>query len=121
MIGHALGLLVALALLGIGAAAVAAPRAAARQYGFALYDPRALALVRAMGARDLVIGALVGLMAAYGRRDLLALFVAISALVALVDFAVVAADPSGRRSARLLHGGGAAVLLTIALVIAMRV
>jgi hypothetical protein len=117
MIGLALAWLIALGLIGIGVGALAAPRAASRQYGIAVDEPRALALIRAMGVRDLVLGALVLLLAAAGRRDLLALGIAISALVALLDFAVVAAEPASRRSARLLHAGGGLAVLLVALLI----
>ena len=110
--------LIALGLVGIGLAALAAPRACAHQYGIVLDDPRALALIRAMGVRDLVIGALLLLLAGTERSGLLALGMAASALVAILDFAVVAADPAARRSARWLHAGGALALLLAALVIA---
>jgi hypothetical protein len=118
MIGLALAILVAFALVAIGVGALLAPRAASHQYGIAHDDPRALALIRAMGVRDLVLGALVLLLAATGRRDLLALGLAASVLVAALDFAVVSADPSARRNARILHGGGALLVLAVALLIA---
>jgi hypothetical protein len=118
MIGLVLTGLVAFGLIGIGVGALVAPRAAARQYGILLDDVRALALIRAMGVRDLVIGVLVLLLASTGRSGVLALGMAASAAIALLDFAVVAADPSARPPARLLHGGGAIALLVVALVVA---
>jgi hypothetical protein len=124
MLGLALTGLVALALIAIGVGALAAPRTASRQFGIVLDDPRALAFLRAMGVRDLVIGVLLLLLIAGGRRELLALGVAASAAVAVLDFAVVSRDwPTGaaraRAGARLLHGAGALGLLLIALVIAL--
>jgi hypothetical protein len=109
---------VALGLIGIGVAALAAPRPASRQYGIVLDDPRALALFRAMGVRDLVIGVLVLLLAAAARRDLLALGIAASSVIAALDFVVVSRERASP-TARLLHGGGALGALAIALVIAL--
>jgi hypothetical protein len=119
MIGRSLAVLVALGLIGIGVAALAAPRPSSRQYGIVLNDPRALALFRAMGVRDLVIGVLVLLLAAAGRRDLLALGAAASAAIAILDFWVVSREAPGATAARLLHGGGALGVLAVALVIAL--
>ena len=127
MIGLVLTGLVVFGLIGIGVGALVAPRAASRQYGILLDDARSLAFIRAMGVRDLVIGVFVLLLASTGRRDLLALGMAASAAVALLDFAVVSGDrapgatpaqAATRSPARLLHGGGAIALLVAALVIA---
>jgi hypothetical protein len=117
MIGLALTGLVALGLIAIAVGALVAPRASSRQYGIPLDDPRALAVLRAMGARDLVIGLLLLLLAGAGRRDLLAWGVAVSAAIALVDLVVVSRAGAGTR-ARALHAGGALGLLVAALVIA---
>jgi hypothetical protein len=77
-----------------------------------------------MGVRDLVIGVLLLLLAAAGRRELLALGMAASAAIAVIDLLVVSRDrpPGGARlppRARLLHGTGALGLLGAALVIAL--
>jgi hypothetical protein len=96
---------VALCLFGIGVGALAAPRASSRQYGIAAEDASALAFIRAMGARDLVIGALLLLLAAAERGELLAWGLIASAGIAGVDFAVVSAA-GARLSSRLLHGLG---------------
>jgi hypothetical protein len=113
-VSRAIPALVALAFVTIGVGALLAPHAASRQYGIVLDDARALALIRAMGARDLLIGVLVLLLLVAGRSDLLALGLAASAGVALLDLAVVWRDPAGRRAARWLHAGGAAGLLVTA-------
>jgi hypothetical protein len=123
MLGLALAGLVALGLLAIGAAALLAPRAASRQYGIPCDDARALALIRAMGVRDVVIGVLLLLLASAGRRDLLAWGLVTSAAIAALDFAVVSRDrpPAGRAPLVpcLLHAGGALGLLLAALVVAV--
>jgi len=119
MLGLALTGLVALGLLGLGVGALLAPRLSAQQYGISVADPRALAYLRAMGVRDLVLGVVLLLLAAAERRGLLAAAVAVSALVAVVDFVVVSQDrPPAPARARLLHAGGALGLLAIALVVA---
>jgi hypothetical protein len=122
MLGLALAGLVALGLLAIGAGALVAPRAASRQYGIPFDDARALALIRAMAVRDVVIGVLLLLLASAGRRDLLAWGLLASAAIAALDFAVVSRErpPAGRAPLlpRLLHAAGALGLLLAALVVA---
>jgi len=119
MIGLTITALVALGLFGIGIGALVAPRASSAQYGIVLDDARALAFIRAMGARDLVIGLLLLLLllACGERRELLAFGMAASAVIALVDFVVVSAA-GGRIASRVLHAGGAIGLVVAGLVIA---
>ncbi len=117
MLGLAVTALVALGLIGLGVGALAAPRASAAQYGIVPDDSRALAFIRAMGVRDLVIGALLLLLAGAGRRELLAWGMVASAAIAVVDFWVVSAA-GARTAARVLHAGGAIGLLIAGLVIA---
>lgn len=107
---------VALCLFGIGVGALAAPRTAARQFGIVPGDARALAFVRAMGARDIVIGALLLLLAAAERGELLAWGLIASAGIAGVDFAVVSAA-GARLASRLVHGLGGIGLVVAGLVL----
>ena len=124
MLGLALTVFVILGLIGVGVGALVAPRVSSLQFGILLGDARSLAFIRAMGARDLVIGGLLALLLVAGRRDLLAVGLAASAAIALVDLAVVSRDvppepaPSRRRP-RLLHGLGALGLLAAACVVAL--
>jgi hypothetical protein len=118
MIGLALAGLVALSLMGIGCFALVAPDASAKQYGIVVEDPRALAFLRAMGVRDLVIGVLLLLLVGAGQPELLALGMAAAAAIAVLDYFVVKRNGTTGR-ALLLHGGGAAGLLLAALVIAL--
>jgi hypothetical protein len=118
LLALALPTLVAFAFIAIGGGALLAPRIASQQYGIVLDDARALALIRAMGVRDLLIGVFVLLLLVAGRSDLLALGLAASAGVALLDLAVVWRDPAGRRAACWLHAGGAVGLLIAALALA---
>ena len=107
MVGLVLSGLTIAGLLVIGVAALVAPRMASTQYGIVLPDRRALAFTRAMGVRDLVIGVLLGLVLWTGSRAALAWGVAASALIAVVDYAVVRADPQGPESAGAAWGAGA--------------
>ena|SRR5689334_5974759 len=116
MLGWILGALVVLGLLAIGVGGLIAPGRASAQYGIVLDDPRSLAFVRAMAARDLVIGGLLAAIGLAGARTTLGWTTCLTALIAVVDFAVVSADvPHARgeatRRARILHAGGVAGLL----------
>jgi hypothetical protein len=112
MLGWLFAALVVLGLLAIGVVGLIAPGSASAQYGIVLDDPRALGLVRAMAARDLVIGGLLALVALGGSRAALGWGTCLTALIAVVDLAVVTADgraPGGR--ARTLHASGIVGLL----------
>ena len=116
MIGWFLATLVVAGLIAIGLAGVLVPRRASVQYGIVLDDARALGLIRAMAARDLVIGGLLGMMALAGTRDALGWAMCLTALIAAVDLLVVTADRSATSRSRMdrataLHGGGAVGLL----------
>jgi hypothetical protein len=127
MIGMTLCGVAALSLLGIGIGAIVAPGFSARQYGIVVDDARALAYLRAMGARDLVLGIVLGLLMVFGSPGMLAASVAACALVAIVDFAVVLADPRPgtappavpRGLSLTLHAGGAIGLLAAAVLVAL--
>ena len=127
MIGSVLCGAIALGLVGIGVGALVAPGMSAGQYGIAVADPRALAYLRAMGVRDLVLGIVIALVLALGSAALLAASVAACALVALVDFALVLVDPRPATSppgaprvlSLTLHAGGALGLIGAALLVAL--
>lgn len=127
MIGMMLCGVAALSLLGIGTGAIVAPAFSSGQYGIVVADARAHAYLRAMGARDLVLGIVLALLMALGSSALLAASVAACALVAIVDFAVVFADhrpaaaPTGvpRGLSLTMHAGGAIGLLAAALLVAL--
>jgi hypothetical protein len=89
LIGWTLLALAVAGLVAVGVGALVAPRMAASQYGIVVDDPRALAFVRAMAVRDLVIGVLLGLMATSGSRGPVAWGLYVTAVIALVDLAVV--------------------------------
>ena len=92
MIGWVLSVLVPLGLVAVGLAALVAPRTSSSHYGLVIDDPRALALIRAMGIRDVVIGILLALLALARARAALVWAMFAVAMVALLDLAVVTAD-----------------------------
>jgi hypothetical protein len=121
MIGWSLSALIVVSLLSLGLGVLVAPQKSSEQYGIVLDDPRALAFLRAMGVRDAVIGALLALMALARARDMLAWGIAVTAAIAVADYLLVTADrritgvrEGGLDAARLLHAGGAVVLLLTA-------
>jgi Domain of unknown function (DUF4267) len=115
MLGWTLAAVVIVSIVAVGCAALSAPRQAAALYGIVLDDRRALAFIRAMGARDLVIGGLLAMIALQCPVGAFGWALCLTAVVALADYVVVAADrravPSGAAARaidpRLLHAMGA--------------
>jgi hypothetical protein len=115
VIGSALSVCAALAFLGVGSGAVAAPRALAQNYGIAVDGADQIAYVRAVGARDAILGLLILAFLARRERGPLAVTLALSAIAGASDFSLVAAARG--RSAPLslaIHGSGTVGLLAIA-------
>jgi len=99
----------------IGAAALAAPRSAARAYGIAAGNESSLAYVRATGARDAGFGALLF---AVTRTDRAALRTCcwLSAAVAACDAVIVFRAVGSKATPSLvIHGGGALAFAALAL------
>jgi hypothetical protein len=124
MVGSTLSAVVVASLVAVGVGALVAPARASAQYGIVLDDPRALAFVRAMGVRDLVLGGLLGLLLYVGARVGLGCGLVLTAIVATVDLAVVRADARRMGSAgaslavaRLVHGAGALMLLAVGITV----
>ncbi len=123
MIGWVLVAVVVCGLVVVGATALVAPAMSAAQYGIVFDDPRALAFIRAMGARDVVLGVLLGMTGSCGSRELAAWALWATMLIAVVDFVVVAMDAPGRAggsskiSPRVLHAAGAIGIALAAVVL----
>jgi len=127
MLGWALSAVIIVSLVAVGFGALSAPRRSAALYGIVVEDQRALAFIRAMGGRDLVIGGLLAVIAFQRRPVPLGWGLCLTAVVALVDYIVVTAD---RREAisdataramdpRVLHAMGAlGVVLAAGLLLA---
>jgi len=120
MFGWVMAVATATGLLAIGVGALVAPRMAAGQYGIVLDDPRALAFIRAMGVRDVMLGIVLGIVVRAGDPVAVGWAMLSAALVAAVDYVLVSMDApvapgsaaNARRRARVLHGGSAVALLT---------
>jgi hypothetical protein len=125
MLGWALSAVIIVFLVAVGFGALSAPRRSAALYGIVLDDQRALAFIRAMGARDLVIGGLLAVIAFQGRPGPLGWGLCLTAVVALADYIVVTADRHATISEataramdpRVLHAMGALGLLVAAAVL----
>ncbi len=100
MIGTIVAALGGFAFTAVGIGALVAPGTSSTQYGLPTSDPAALALVRAVGARDIVLGALVLLLLARHDRDAVALVLSVSVLAAAGDATAVL---TGRSDAELRH------------------
>jgi len=119
MLGWTSSAVIIASLVALGFGAVSAPRRWAALYGIVLDDQRALAFIRAMGARDLVIGGLLAVIAFQRRREALGWGLCLTAVVALVDYVVVTADrrvassgsPVLGMDTRVLHAMGAVGLV----------
>jgi hypothetical protein len=112
MIGSIVAGLGGFAFFALGIGALIAPGISSAQYGLPATDRTALALVRAVGARDLVLGIIVLLLLAARNRSALELVLGVSTLAALGDAVAVTSGRSESGPRQLgVHVGGAAALL----------
>jgi len=118
VIGSIVAALGGVAFFAIGLGALLAPGLSSVQYGLPVTDRAALALVRAVGARDLVLGIIVLLLLAGRNRSALELVLGASILAALGDAAAVSTgrDDAGPRQLAVHAGGAAALFVAWALV-----
>jgi hypothetical protein len=99
------------AFFAIGIAALIAPSISSAQYGLPTTDRAALALVRALGSRDLALGIIILLLLAARNRDALELVLAVSILAAAGDLLAVTSGRSHAGPRQLgVHVAGAAAL-----------
>ncbi len=100
-----------LAFVFIGIGALLAPGFSSMQYGLPTTDRAALALIRAVGARDLVLGIIVLGLLATRDRSALALVLGASTLVAIGDATAVLTGRNDAGPRQLaVHAAGAAAL-----------
>ena len=95
------------AFIGIGVGAIVAPKPSSRGYGLPADDPTALALVRAVGARDVIFGAIF--LALRNDAPALARIAAWTSLAGVADAAFVA-SVRGLQPVHIVHVGGALAL-----------
>ncbi|GAC1545975.1 MAG: hypothetical protein NVS3B16_16040 [Vulcanimicrobiaceae bacterium] len=114
MFGSLFSALAALSFLSLAAGAFVAPTALAENYGLPVENDAARAYVRALGARDGVLGLLViTFLIAKARRPLGAT-VGLSALVGASDFAIVYTTRGLDAKKNLaIHGVGTVGLLAV--------
>ena len=96
----------------IGTGGILAPKISARQFGLPTEDASALALVRAVALRDVILGAIV--FASLDDRKMLRRVLGWSSIAALGD-ALAVASVRGLRAQHVLHVGGFAALAALAL------
>lgn len=105
MIGRRLAALGSFAVLGIGAAAMTWPRQSTFTYGIVNEDADTLAYVRAIAARDLVMGAFVLWAAVAGDRKAMEAGLAACVAAPAADL-VLARQRRGNIPQLLIHGAG---------------
>lgn len=112
MYGSLVAALGGLAFVAIGLGALFTPGRSSVQYGLPATDRAALALVRAIGARDIVLGIIVLVLLARKDRAAVGVVLATSVLAAAGDAAAVTTGRSDAAPRHLVvHIGGAAALL----------
>jgi hypothetical protein len=112
--GSILSALVATSFLGLGAGSFAAPRALSENYGIPVDGEAGFAYVRALGARDAILGLIVAAFLIGRDRESLGTTLALCALVGAADFAIVATTRGTKAPASLaIHGTGALGLLAV--------
>jgi NADPH:quinone reductase-like Zn-dependent oxidoreductase len=118
VIGTLLAYLAATAFIAIGLGALLAPQTSSQQYGLATKDATTLAYVRALGARDLVLGLLLLAFSLSREQSAAALVAEFGALAGLSDFLIVASS-RGEEARRnlVIHGAGTIGLLAVWLAI----
>ncbi len=105
---------VAASFLGLGAGALFAPHALAENYGLPVDDATGFGYVRALGARDAILGLLTIAFLVQRNRRALATTIGLSALVGASDFAIIASTRGTAVPLSLaIHGTGTIGLLGI--------
>ncbi len=118
MFGSILSALAAASFLGLGAGALGAPRALSESYGLPVEDAKGIAFIRALGARDAVLGLLIVAFLIRKDREALETTIALSSLVGASDFVIVAGNRGTSAPASLaIHGTGTLGLLAVAALI----
>jgi hypothetical protein len=122
VIGSIFSALVAISFLALGAGAYAAPAKLSENYGLPSTDPAAHGFVRALGARDAVLGLIILTFLIAKDRGALGATVALSALVGASDFAIVyAARGKTAKSSLAIHGIGTIGLLVVWALIRLKI
>lgn len=114
MIGTILAYAAATAFISLGLGALAAPKASSLQYGLATEDEDALAYVRALGVRDLVLGLALFAFSLAREGNAAAIVAELGALIGFSDFLIVASRRgNAARRNLVIHGAGTIGLLGV--------
>jgi hypothetical protein len=89
--------------LVLGGLFIAAPEVAAALYGLPSHDRSALFYVRAIGFRDIALGAYLAGLALAGRRQALAIVMACTLIIPIGDLLLLAFADTGEPLHYLLH------------------
>jgi hypothetical protein len=118
VIGHILAYVAATAFIAIGLGALLAPATSSQQYGLATKDALALAYVRALGVRDLVLGLLLLSFSLTQQQGAAAIVAEFGAFIGLSDFLIVLSSRGKEARGNLvIHGVGTIGLLAVWLAI----
>lgn len=105
--------LAAFGLLGVGILAIVLPRKLSRSYGVEVSDRAAFVWVRATGARDIILGVILGITALVDATTLLLAVCAAGFVLSLVDLTLAITFARRLRSEHGAHIGGAIVFLVV--------
>jgi hypothetical protein len=118
LIGKTLCALGAFAIGTLGAGAILAPAAMTRGYGVPSDDSGALDYVRAVGARDIVLGAIIAAVLLRDDRNALAATMLCCSLVGLADVLIVRnAGHDEAAPALAIHSAGFVACSVVALLV----
>jgi len=106
MIATALSALVSASLLALALGTVVSPRPLAENYGLPVDEATGIAYVRALGARDGVLGLLVAWFLIRRSRGALTATIGTATLIGLADFSLVRAVRPEARKSLSIHGSG---------------
>jgi hypothetical protein len=112
-----LALLLAFAIIVIGARYVASPLAAARSFGLPLPEAGANTVwwLRLKGVRDIASGVIVLVFVARGGMQAVGIVLLVEAIVPVGDMLLILAANGSRRSALGIHGVTALVMILTAI------
>jgi hypothetical protein len=105
-LGPLVAWLVAAGLFLIGLCAVPFPALMSRAYGAPVDDPAGFTLVRAMGLRDVALGAALLALLLKSNLDGVAVVLAVTGALSLVDFALVVAFQRRLIPQLVVHASG---------------
>jgi hypothetical protein len=114
--------LAAVGLIAVGGLALLSPVRLARSYGVGVDDAAARVYVRATGARDVILGVVLGAATFQGEPIALLFLCSMGVVLSLVDFSLAFAFTRQMRSELAAHLGGAAgfIVIVVLLLQAMR-